>query len=293
MFTPTHVRWPTPQPALPPTSPVVRPSRTERPALRPTTTADWVGHAAATAARTSPTGIGQAFAPPLPKDAASAPWPPAVLLPSPYPASNDPSVLTALHPVMCRSPLLMQQLQALQQAGWTINWTRGGGASCDHFGHRFNVDINCDPLVVVQILAHEVSHAFDGVILPPHYPNESAFLAASMRGEAKAVVNQLRVRDEIGRASGQDIGISFANPGYYHAAFDFHKRHGSYERLLQQVEKMYVWEATSLDNAPYCQYYGNMFRRFHGQPPMAVPMQYVEAGRQGAMAQLQHEMQWG
>lgn len=146
--------------------------------------------------------------------------------------------------------------------------------------------------MTLQTIAHETSHTSDPAVTFAGSATVQDFLQKMMRNEARAVVNQLLVRDEILRNSegAVDIGFAFAYPEYYKAAIDFYRQHGSYERLLQHVAQMYVCQKVCNSTASYWETYSNEYFRARNMPQTKVPFHNVLAAQAGAWRQLQSEV---
>lgn len=210
-----------------------------------------------------------------------------------YPASNAPLVWQGLHRFIRHSLLLNRQLARLRQARWSIRWSQGGGAFCRPGRSRIHIDIGMGKRMVVQNLAHEVSHAFDLRIIAQHYTSDIAYLDALMRNEALAVLNHLHVRAEIMQSGGVDIGILYSYADYYEAALRFYRRHQDFERLIGHVKSMYLWQINSVERVTYWQSYINGYRGSRGQALLSVPEIFVAEQQKMAWLRLKSEMQRG
>lgn len=232
-----------------------------------------------------------AFSLPAPADSAFSPNYALVPHQPIRPLSNDPSVWGTLEKYIYYSPTLQQQLSRLRQLNWVYKWNYGLGSQCIPGQRTIEVDLTSAEGFVAQTVAHESSHAFDAPVHFVNFPDEYSFLQATMRNEAVAVVTQLLVREEVWRNAGVDIGIGFAYPQYYSAAIDFYRKHHCYDRLLNHITQMYVWQGVSAKNTCYLQNFVNAYRRFRRLPPIAVSAADVATGQAQAMQRLQWEMQ--
>lgn len=207
-----------------------------------------------------------------------------------YPATNMPHMWSRLHPYISGSPTLQQRLPQLASDGWTLNWAQNQGSSCDLVKRRITIDMAGPDGLLMQTLAHESSHAFDRGEIPQYHPSEVTYANAKLRNEAVATVQQLRVRSEIYQRTGQDIGISLKDPGYYDAAMNFSQRHGNEERLLQHVQRLLTWDITSVQGRSYWEVFLNEWRGTRGWAPALVTPDMVDAQRSQAHAALSAEM---
>lgn len=207
-----------------------------------------------------------------------------------YPASNMPEMWRRMHPYIAHSPTLRQQLPHLAQSGWNVYWNQRQGSQCDMQGRQISIDIANPETLVMQLLAHETSHAFDPVVAPHQHATDTAYAHARLRNEAVAVVNHLRVRSEIFQGCGQDIGMAQRDPGYYENAVAFRQLHGSDERLLQHIQRLMAWDITSIHGRCYWEAFLNEWRSTRGWPPVSVTPDMIEAQRGQAWHALAGEM---
>jgi hypothetical protein len=176
---------------------------------------------------------------PPPASGASPPPPPPPAAPPPAPppaAAKPPSagaaVTTGLGPkadaVVAQSPTLSQQVQSLKSQGWTIRYGQPGGGG---FTDESRKEIVIDPddqqrgaKVVASSLAHETGHALNPTAtVPASGLTRAEYIAkntqAQLLEEAKATLNNTKVRDEILKNGGPDIGIDGKMKSQYKAIY--------------------------------------------------------------------------
>ncbi|MEQ1501328.1 MAG: hypothetical protein ABMB14_03815 [Myxococcota bacterium] len=121
--------------------------------------------------------------------------------------------------LVAKSPILADSLARAQAAGWTIRLgTPGGGTAADRGTKIVTLDpsTSANPMVAVQLIAHELGHA--NYTLPDAPPigamSREEYVRVNvmrhLRDEAEATISELRVRDELQTAGAGVMPISGA-----------------------------------------------------------------------------------
>ncbi len=184
-----------------------------------------------------------------------------------------PVVATGLGPgvdaLVAQSPTLASQVEALHRQGWSIQYgPAGGGSYADRTQRRIIIDQSesSDPNALTQTLAHEAGHAL--YTPPPEVPMEGRTrdqyvnenLQRHLRDEGEATMNNLRVREEILRTSGTDIGVAGSNASTYNTIYQRY-RSREYDRntAIEQISNHFGNEQTSTTRQTYTDYYGQPY----------------------------------
>jgi len=170
------------------------------------------------------------------------------------------------------SPSLQADLKALDDQDWIVIYGRPGGGS---FANRHEdlermlpaksivIDSNLQGRAeqITQTLAHEVGHAaYD---YEPDYSSLENYIQGIYGDEGMAVMNEMRVRQEILAASGRDIRISGSSEKYdfYHDRLgDLKSGRIDLETARNAIGKRYVQDGkTSTTGESYEDYHGNWY----------------------------------
>jgi hypothetical protein len=169
-----------------------------------------------------------------------------------------------------QSPTLSQGIKDLKAHGWTIRYSNASenGAFTDDDAHTIVIrssDQN-NPANVARSLSHELGHAQNPV--PPisasgltraEYIQKNT--DAQLASEGAATLNNAKVRAEIMKSGGQDIGISGSQTAKYDAIYN---QYSSGKLTKQQAEAQIgqVYgnsETTSNTNQNYRAYYSQTY----------------------------------
>jgi len=180
---------------------------------------------------------------------------------------NEVDALVAL------SPSLQNDLDALKQQGWIVIYGRAGGGSFANRHENLERMLPAKSIVIdsdlqgraeqlTQTLAHEVGHAtYDYV---PDLSTLNNYILNTYGDEGMAVMNEMRVRQEILTASGTDIGISGGNNNkykfYYDRLDDLKSGKIDLEATRNAIGAVYVQGGTtSTTRESYEKYHGDWY----------------------------------
>ena len=162
-----------------------------------------------------------------------------------------------------KSPSLQQDMQTLQNKGWTFQYGEPGKGT---YANRATKLITIDgsekghPKDVVRGLAHEVGHA-----MHPHkldLSSKEAYVKSTLADEGAATLNNIRVQREILAGGGSNIGIAgaAANHSAYNKAYDTFLKDGNAKAAHDAIGSVFgAGEQTSNTNQPYAKYYGDWY----------------------------------
>lgn len=185
------------------------------------------------------------------------------------PAPNGAAMVTGLgndvDQLAAKSPSLQNDLQALQQDGWDIQYgAPGGGSYADKNATPPLIVIDGseqgNPAAVTQSLAHEVGHA--RYTYTPDYTTKTNFMNGVLGDEGAATMNNIRVQREILSNGGADIGIAGnpANHPAYEAAYNAYQTSGDAATARQTIGSIFAHgEITSTTGQSYYDYYGGWY----------------------------------
>ncbi len=179
----------------------------------------------------------------------------------------DPQVAA----VAGQSPTLTNQLQSLEQDGWTVvKGPAGGGSFTDRQNKQIVIADGDDPATTVAGLAHEIGHAEAGA--PPYHPPTPGMtrdeyveqnVKEQLRNEGEAQLNAAIARDEIGQAGGPDTGIPGTQTAAYQALYYGYKTGAlSRQQTVDLMASVMASESTSTTNQNYRNYYGQSYKTF-------------------------------
>jgi type VI secretion system secreted protein VgrG len=162
-----------------------------------------------------------------------------------------------------KSPTLKKEIKKIQaRKGKIAKGTAGMGTYTDPATRNITIDSNyTDPKDITKNAAHEVGHSLN----PDKAPDASKltkaqYVDAKLRGEGRAVYNNLKARDEIRAAGGPDIGVITSDPANvakYEKVYNDPKLSEA-QKLKQLGEVFRNNEHPSTDpGKTYGQYYGD------------------------------------
>lgn len=195
------------------------------------------------------------------------------------PPKNDPFD-DKFKELLKKSPTLTGQIQNLKKNGWKFKkGTPGKGTFSDRKTKTVTVDPNnTDAKTQIQLVAHEVGHAnykmpkpispkFDKD--PKHVMGRNTYIEGNvtqdLRDEGAATTNNLKIRDEILKNGGPDIGVAGAQPDKYK---DIYKRMGPDLPGTDRVTEMgkLYGKGEHPSNAPtqtYHDYYAGTYAKWY------------------------------
>jgi len=173
-----------------------------------------------------------------------------------------------------QSPTLNNQLQQLQQDGWTIvKGPAGGGSFTDRQNKQIVIADGDTPAVTTAGLAHEIGHAEAGE--PPYHPPAAGMtrddfveqnVTEQLRNEGEAQLNAAIARDEIKAAGGPDTGIPGTQTNSYQALYDQYKAGlATRQQTVDLMADVMANESTSTTNQNYRDYYGQSYKDYWDQ----------------------------
>ncbi len=169
-----------------------------------------------------------------------------------------------------KSPSLTRDLQALQNAGWTIVAASGGGSFCNKGTKTITIDTtaNNSAALVTQTIAHEAGHARYTANVDTS--SRTAYVRTQLADEGAATLSNIRAQREIIANGGADIGIAgnSANHAAYNAAYDAFVAGGSEVDARDAIGTIFGnGERTSNTNQTYTDYYGSFYDANYGTTP--------------------------
>jgi len=168
------------------------------------------------------------------------------------------------------SPSLQDDIDALAKQNWTIRYTAPGdkkGSYADRYADAPHIVIDRryqgNPTQVAQILAHEVGHAtYD---YDPDLSTLEDYILSTYGDEGMAVMNEMRVREEILAAGGRDIHISGDSEKYgfyYDRLDDLKSGRIDLEAARNAIGSVYVQGGkTSTTGESYEETFGGWYRK--------------------------------
>ena len=183
--------------------------------------------------------------------------------------------------VIANSPQLQQQIQALQNSNWSIQYGQPGKGSFTVPPNQIVIDpaAQSNPALAAQLLAHEVGHANNPVTyVPPSGLTRAQYIQqntdANMLSEANAVLNNIEARDQILANGGPNIGINGQQNAKYQAVYNDYKA-GKITRDQAKQQIAQVWganETTSNSGQNYQTYYSSIYAKdWDGKYPGKAP----------------------
>jgi len=179
-----------------------------------------------------------------------------------------------LNALIAKSPSLQADLEALREKGWKIRYTGPGdkkGSYAERYERPPHIVIDRrvqDPVQITQILAHEVGHAAYDYDYKSTLSSLESYILGAYGDEGMAVMNEMRVRDEILSAGGPDLGISGGDGGKY----QFYKdrlddlKYGriDLETTRNAIGAVYVQGGVnSVTEEPYEKYHGDWYNNIY------------------------------
>lgn len=170
--------------------------------------------------------------------------------------------------IVHQSPTLQNQLQELEDDGWSIIEGRpGGGSYTDHENKFLVIEEDSDPAEQASGLSHEIGHARYGE-QPYHAPTDDMtrqeYIDQNVRedllDEGSAQFNSATVRNEIQGNGGPDIGIPGTQTADYQAIYDQYQDGDiTRQEAIDQMADLMGNETTSNTHQPYREYYGQSY----------------------------------
>lgn len=179
------------------------------------------------------------------------------------------------------SPTMRNNVRALQQAGWHIQYgPAGGGSFTDRNNQTIVIDGNQQghPDAVAQTLAHESGHALytPEPYVPPDGLTRSQYVQAnanrSLKDEGEATMTNVQIRNEIVTNGGPDIGVAGAQADQYQQIAAHNAGPGERDAARQQIGDAFAdgEHPSTSPGQTYRQYYSQPFETFwdqHVAPP--------------------------
>jgi RHS repeat-associated protein len=176
-----------------------------------------------------------------------------------------------------QSPTLSDDLQSLQDDGWTTKYSdkEGSGSYADRQKQEIVLDkaLKDDPKAATQVLAHEVGHAKHA--LEPYSPPKTGDTKTSyvdrnrdrhLRDEGAATLKNAKARSEVLDSGGDDIGIAGKNAKEYEKiAQDVDSGKITEAEGRQRVADAFGDETTSTTGETYNDYYGRPYEEYWDQ----------------------------
>lgn len=168
---------------------------------------------------------------------------------------------SAIDQIANKSPMLRQEIKALQAEGWKIQYGEPGeGSYTLRDAKTIVMDPSSDSAAnVVQGLTHEVGHA----LYPLHsdWSSKNGYVWSTLCDEAAATMNNIAVKREIVANGGEDIGVAGRQGEAYEAIYDQYLNGESFNAALSDIAKLFGdGEHPSTDaTLTYSQYYANAY----------------------------------
>jgi type VI secretion system secreted protein VgrG len=160
-----------------------------------------------------------------------------------------------------KSPTLSKQLEQLQKDGWKIEYGDSGKGSFANKGSKkITIDPNnaASPENLTQTVSHEVGHAlYTG---KPDTSSKKAYVDSQLADEGAATLNNVKVRREILKNGGKDIGIAGTKGKEYDAVYDDYLKDGDEGKARDKIGQIFGdGEKTSNTGQTYNDYYGSFY----------------------------------
>lgn len=170
-----------------------------------------------------------------------------------------------------RSPTMMNQMQQLEQNGWTvIQGPAGGGSYADRTTNTLVIERGQSLPNTLNTIAHEGGHAFGNP--PPFHPpvagqTRQQFIDGNvqenLRDEGFAQFTAAQARAEIQANGGPDIGIPGTQTAAYQAVYDQYRAGTlTQPQAIEQMANLMGNESTSTTGQNYRQYYGRSYEQY-------------------------------
>lgn len=168
---------------------------------------------------------------------------------------------------LSKSPTAMQELKDWMQKGGTIDANPNGGSSTlfSHDGKSMGkilIDPSSNPNLTTATISHELGHSKHEVI--PDRSSEASFVHSYTRGaggEADAVMNNIKVKNEILANGGSNIGVSSDYGSQYEAIYNQSQQTGNIQGAQDQIGQIFeTQEKTSINGQNYYQYFASHYQ---------------------------------
>ena len=160
--------------------------------------------------------------------------------------------------LVSRSPSLQDELKKLGDDGWEIRYGKLGGGSyaIRDIKNVIVLDENLknNSAAYAQVLSHEVGHAT--YLYQQDLSSRAAYVQSTLRDEAAATMNNIRVQREILSNSGIDMGVAGGNYSAYNRAYDVYLKDGDAAACREAISRVFGNEITSTTGQTYSDYYG-------------------------------------
>jgi hypothetical protein len=173
--------------------------------------------------------------------------------------------------IVNQSLQLRDDIKALQDKGWSIQFGAAGGGS---FSSRTSQTITVDPnragapASLAQTVAHETGHARypEPVDIPPNGLTHDQFVNRNvdqhLRDEGAANFENCVAREQILARGGPDIGVAGTQQAQYLAIYkDFEDGKITKDQAYDQMGQLFGNETTSNTGENYRTYYGKKYER--------------------------------
>ncbi|SMF80409.1 type VI secretion system secreted protein VgrG [Azospirillum oryzae] len=167
--------------------------------------------------------------------------------------TSAPPTVTGLGPsvdaLASQSPTLKSNIDTLQKGGWTIRYGDAGkGSYCNKDQKTIVIDsqFQNNSSVVTQILSHESGHA---LYTADPYVNETGRTKAEyvslnanrhLKDEGEATLVNARVRQEILKSSGTDIGIAGSQTASYEKIISKYTSDKDRDKARQEIADIFA-----------------------------------------------------
>jgi type VI secretion system secreted protein VgrG len=166
-----------------------------------------------------------------------------------------------------KSPTLMKNLDALADQGWVIEYGKPGDITAtDHGAKKIVVNPAEKGITteLMQTLSHESGHALHETGYTPHDGlTKAEFVEANLQrqlaGEGEATIMNLRVRDEILKAKGSDIGVAGGKAEEYKKLYAKYSDPKDHAKLREEIGKIYR-KGEFVAGGDYEKYYSDFYK---------------------------------
>jgi uncharacterized Zn-binding protein involved in type VI secretion len=175
-----------------------------------------------------------------------------------------------------QSPTLQNNIRALQQNGWTIQYgPAGGGSYTSRDTKTIVVDQNeqGNATAVAQTLAHESGHAMytPDPYVPPNGLTRDQYIQQNtnhdLKDEGEATMTNVQVRNEILGNGGPDIGVAGAQSDQYQQIAAQNAGPGQRDTARQAIGDAFAdgEHPSTSPGQTYRQYYGQTYADYWDQ----------------------------
>lgn len=169
---------------------------------------------------------------------------------------------------LSKSPTAMQEMKDWMQKGGTIDINPNGGSSTifSHDGQsvgKILIDPSSDPNLTTATISHELGHSQQEIV--PDTSSEASFVHSYTRGaggEADAVMNNIKVKNEILANGGSNIGVSSDYGSQYETIYNQSQQTGDIQGARNQIGQIFeTQEKTSINGQNYYEYFADHYPR--------------------------------